>query len=221
MATRADLRGFVRLKVAESAQGRFSDALLNQCIEEGAQQFSILSGCILTLDKTLTTMSGTYEYDLPAKCPGPEAVIGAWWGDKTHLKATSLTALLRLGYNPDDVSGTADPAKWYCKSKSGKQQMCLYPVPGSAENLRIWHGLAATPFALDTSTCDVPDTWKIAVVNFAVELAFETVREFGYAAEFHERAMQDVGRARAFVEATISAGLQDRDGTNDDNMGMF
>jgi hypothetical protein len=221
MATLYHLRVLTRLKLAESSQGRFSDELLNRSIEEGARQFSILSGCLLTLDKSITTAAGIYTYDLPAKCPGPESIIGVWWGDENHLKPTSLTALLRLGFNPDDTSDTADPEKWYCISDTGVQHLCLYPTPGSAENVRLWHGIAATPFVTDSSVCDVPDTWKWGVVNFAVELVFETVREFGYAAEFHERAMQDVGRARAFVEATIAAGLQDRDGTNENNMGMF
>jgi hypothetical protein len=33
--------------------------------------------------------------------------------------------------------------------------------------------------------------------------------------------MDEVGKARAFVEATVAAGLQHRDGTNSDNLGMF
>lgn len=217
MSTLDDIRQAVRLELGESAPGRFSDNLLDKCIETAVKEFSIMSGCLVVLDKTITTAAGTYAYDMPAACPGPQSIIGIRYGNDYHLEATSPTALLRLGYDPDDTSETGTPEYWYplADSATGRFKLCLFKTPNGAETLKIWYGREAA------SAVEVPDNYKRGVVALACELAFYVVREFGYAQAYHAKGMDVVARARAYVEQQIAAALQHRDGNNTSNLGMF
>jgi hypothetical protein len=222
MGTLYEYRLAVRRELGESVPGKWSDTLLDRCIESALKEFSRLSGCLVALDTSTTTTAGTYAYNLPATCPGPESIIGIRWGDDVQLIPTSVTALIRLGYDPDDTD-TDTPSYWYIKlnETTGRQQVCLYANPDSAETLKIWYGREAASPTTDHATLDMPETYKRGVICLAVEDAFLIDRQFEYANEYHKRGMDEVGKARAFVEATVAAGLQHRDGTNSDNLGMF
>jgi len=229
MATLENLRDDVRLLLNETTAGRWSDTLVDMCINKANREFSKDTGILLAPHHTDDLVAKQADYDYPTDCPGPQAIIAIFAGG-TKLEATGQNALIRLGKKPHSDAATADAdiAKWYTINDeviagTGGLKYSLYPIPYTSvtDGLIVWYWRLAYELTEDAHVSPIPDTYENGPIFKATQLALE-VKDLVVKAKIYEaKYTKEVVSARAYIDAVMKASLQDRDADEDTEMSIF
>lgn len=181
--------------MAESGGGFYTDAHVNQWLNDGVRDIAItIEPCVTTSTRATSTSVG--EYSLPQdtisiKMAQYKDSAGNW----DNLEETTYQDLLTA--NPTFESETGLPTHWYWR----QNVIGLYPMPSAtysgAAKLRILYSYIPTAMETGNATTGLDEFLDDAVVLFAVYRAYlkdrDTVRSQATAQEY----------GRALAEATI------------------
>lgn len=173
----ASMRTEVYARMAESGAGFFTNDQLDQWLADGQRDVAVRTEPVVTT-ATVTTTSGTAEYELPSDVLSIRQVHyldsnSAW----TLLRETSWEALFTA--SPDFENDTDGmPLRWYWRS----QVLGLYPAPSATyagtDTLRILYTYTPSPMTGDGDTSGLPDWLDDAIILFAVYRALLKDRDF-------------------------------------------
>lgn len=180
-------------RLAESGSGFYTDAEINQWLNDGVRDLAVAVEPSET-SATVTTVADTREYRLPNDCLSVKRALyldtnSAWYA----LAETSWERLFED--DPDwenDDSGT--PESWYWR----QNVIGLAPAPDSdndgAAHLRILYTYIPSAMSGDSATTGMPEWLDDAVIMYAVRRGFLKDRDFERAnavAQEYSRALAE------------------------------
>lgn len=193
--TLASLRSEVYTRLAESGSGFYTDAEINQWLNDGTRDLSITTEPLVTT-ATVTTVTGTREYKLPQDYLNVKRALylvnSAW----TDLTETTWEALFDANSDWEN-DATGQPERWYWR----QNVIGLAPAPSAtysgADTLRIMYSYTPAAMSGDSSTTGLPEWLDDAAILFAVYRGYLKDRDFQRA----QATAQEYSRGVA--EATI------------------
>jgi hypothetical protein len=192
---RSSLRTEVYTRLAESGTGFYTDAQINQWLNDGVRDLSVTVEPLET-SATVTTVTGTREYRLPTDYLSIKAVqfldaADAWY----NLTETTWQKLFRD--EPDWQNETsAQPTQWYWR----QNVVGVRPAPSAdysgADSLRILYTYIPAAMDSDSSTTGLDEWLDDAVILYGVYRAYLKDRDFQRAsatAQEYGRAVSEAG----------------------------
>jgi hypothetical protein len=166
---------------------------LNRTINEGLRRFVRETLCLHDVS-TLTTAAGTAAYPLPADSLNPPNVHQVIW-DKYVLHPMSYLETRDLN---SYLHTSGSPTSFYFNNG----QLCLYPVPDSAKELKIVYYNKPAELSADDDVPEIPEEFHEALANYAAYQIMRSDRgalaETMNAADFHEHEFTEaIRRCRA------------------------
>lgn len=195
---REDLRNEVRARLGETGTGFYSDANINQWLNDGVDYISMAVEPIITtmtVDVTATTGSapwtGQSEFLLPDSLISIKQVYfknsnGKW----APLQETTLQDL--FDFNIDWESSEADPPRQYYWIQD---TIGLYPKASTTRSaaLKVLHTCRPSEMASDSATTGLPSWLDRAVAQYAV-----------WRCRLKDKDMQRAAEAMGEVQAAIN-----------------
>lgn len=171
--TRAQMLAEVRARLGESGTGFYTDAQINQWLNDGVDYIALaVEPIVTTMLEDATAVTGSAPYKDQSELTLPDSLIsikqvffkdsaGKW----STLKETTYEDLFEQ--EPDWESDTADPpSRWYWRTDI----LGLYPkVKTTRTNaIRVLHSCRPEEMSADSSTTGLPSWLDRATILYAI-----------------------------------------------------
>lgn len=196
MANRAlsSLRAEVYARLAESGSGFYTDAEINQWLNDGVRDLSITTEPLVTT-ATVTTVTGTREYKLPTDHLSVKRAFFLDTGDAWYDLTETTWEDLFDGDSDWENDSNGQPEKWYWR----QDVIGLAPAPSAdysgAATLRIMYSYIPAAMSADASTTGLSEWLDDAVILFAVYRGYLKDRDFQRAGATSQEYSRGVAEA--------------------------
>lgn len=177
MATLAQLRAQVRVRLDETTATAWTDAEINGWINEGVRDVARRSET-LQISTPISVVAGTQEYTAPSD-------LARLY--RAEFKPTNSTSIYPLTYrdfnNMDAVWWTSKtsvqstPELFTLWGYPPSLKIILYPKPSQSGTLTVYYYQVPADVTADGATIPVPNGWEDLVVEYASYLALRRDRD--------------------------------------------
>jgi hypothetical protein len=174
--TRLQLRNLIRKNLGETTASFWSDAELNQWLDNAGRDVAKKTHCIRT-NGSFTPTIGTGEYNLNSKLSYTAfKVFEVYYNDGItwlNLDETTRTELNEdsSGWMSAD-SGT--PTKYYFNEQEGILGLYVAPSAATTNGVKCYVSKDHTPVTADgTSYTDIPEELQLAMADYVVAYGYQ------------------------------------------------
>jgi hypothetical protein len=189
---RGQIRDEVRVRLSETGTGFYTNAHINQWINDGIDDIALATEVIVTT-ATVDVVADLNEYLLPDALISIKQVHFKDSNSDWHLlRETTYEDLFEQVPDWEDTSNTADPVdKWYWR----QDVLGLYPIPSTTRSAgcRILYTCRPSELTADSQNTGLPSYMDRAVVLYAL-----------YRARLKDRDQQGGAAALAEFNAEVN-----------------
>jgi hypothetical protein len=187
MSTRTAARTAVRALVNEPVAKFFTDDDINEWIDEGTRDVSLMTLCAQAIGTSITTSDGVYKYSYPTTTTAHTSI------DTIAIKTLINSEGKALQYISPDLFGRTENESDLTHWTEWGQTIMLSPTPGTA-------GLTLTPLfwievgCTAAGTIKLPGAYHHLIILFATYKAFAKRRSYAEAAAMFQQYLSQTDR---------------------------